>query len=32
MKEDIDLLKYEKQLKKEGYKYIGGTDEAGRGP
>lgn len=30
--ENIDLLKYEKELKKEGYKHIGGTDEAGRGP
>ena len=30
--ETIDNWKYEKELKKEGYKYIGGTDEAGRGP
>ncbi|MBE6155665.1 MAG: ribonuclease HII [Firmicutes bacterium] len=28
----IDLLQYEKQLYKEGYKYIAGCDEAGRGP
>ena len=28
----IDNWKYENELKKEGYKYIGGTDEAGRGP
>lgn len=29
---EIDLKKYEKELYKEGYKYIAGTDEAGRGP
>lgn len=28
----IDLLKYEKNLYKKGYKLIAGTDEAGRGP
>lgn len=28
----IDLLAYEKELYKEGYEYICGTDEAGRGP
>ncbi len=28
----IDLWKYEKELFKEGINYIGGTDEAGRGP
>ena len=28
----IDLLEYEKTLYKEGYKYIAGCDEAGRGP
>ena len=27
-----ELLKYENELKKENYKIIGGTDEAGRGP
>lgn len=27
-----NLLKYENDLKKEGFKIIGGTDEAGRGP
>lgn len=27
-----DLLKYEKNLYKKGYKLIAGTDEAGRGP
>ena len=30
--EDLDLLKYEKELYKEGYELIAGTDEAGRGP
>ena len=30
--EELDLLKYEKELYKEGYKLIAGTDEAGRGP
>lgn len=29
---EVDLLKYEKKLYKQGYKYIAGTDEAGRGP
>lgn len=29
---EIDLLKYEKELYKKGYKYIAGTDEVGRGP
>ncbi len=28
----IDLWKYEQDLFKEGINYIGGTDEAGRGP
>lgn len=28
----IDNWKYEKELYKEGYKYIGGVDEVGRGP
>ena len=28
----MDLWEYEKQLNKEGYNYIGGCDEAGRGP
>lgn len=31
-KEIIDLYAYEKKLYNEGYNYIGGTDEAGRGP
>lgn len=30
--EKINLLEYENEYKKQGYKYIGGTDEAGRGP
>ncbi len=30
--EQIDLWHYEKELYEQGYKYIGGTDEAGRGP
>lgn len=30
--EKIDLYAYEKELYSEGYNYIGGTDEAGRGP
>lgn len=30
--EAIDNYKYEKEIKKEGYKVIVGTDEAGRGP
>ena len=29
---EINLLKYEKNLYKKGYKLIAGTDEAGRGP
>ncbi len=28
----IDLLAYEKELYSEGYEFIAGTDEAGRGP
>lgn len=28
----IDLWKYEKELYKQGYKFIGGVDEVGRGP
>ena len=28
----MDLWKYEKDLYKQGYKYIGGVDEVGRGP
>lgn len=28
----IDLLAFEKELYKEGYEFIAGTDEAGRGP
>jgi len=31
-KEVIDLKKYEKEIYKEGIKYIGGIDEVGRGP
>ncbi len=31
-KKDIDLLKYEKELYKEGITLIGGVDEVGRGP
>ena len=31
-KEVVDLLVYEKELYKEGYHLICGTDEAGRGP
>jgi len=30
--EQIDLLKYEKELYKKGIKLIAGTDEVGRGP
>ena len=30
--QEIDLYKYEKELYKEGIKYIGGVDEVGRGP
>ena len=29
---DVDLWKYEKELYQEGYNYIGGVDEVGRGP
>ena len=29
---EVDLLAYEKELYKKGYKYICGTDEVGRGP
>lgn len=29
---EVDLLKYEKELYKEGYNLIAGTDEVGRGP
>ena len=29
---EVDLLKYEKELYKKGYKLIAGTDEVGRGP
>lgn len=32
MIEEIDLLKYEKELYDLGYNLIGGTDEVGRGP
>lgn len=32
MKESIDLYKYENEYLSQGYKYIAGTDEAGRGP
>ncbi len=32
MPEVIDLYKYENELRKKNYKYIVGTDEAGRGP
>ena len=30
--QEIDLYKFENELKKKNYKYIVGTDEAGRGP
>ena len=30
--ENIDLLRFEKELYSEGYELIGGVDEAGRGP
>ncbi len=30
--EQIDLWHYEKELYEQGYQFIGGTDEAGRGP
>lgn len=29
---DIDVWAYEKELSSEGYKFIGGVDEVGRGP
>lgn len=29
---EYDMYEYENKLKKEGYKYIAGTDEVGRGP
>lgn len=29
---EVDLLHYEKELYKEGFKFIAGTDEVGRGP
>lgn len=29
---DVDLWQYEKELYQEGYNYIGGVDEVGRGP
>ena len=32
IKEDVDLYKYENDLKSKGYNIIGGCDEAGRGP
>ena len=28
----IDWLLYEKSLREEGYRLVGGVDEAGRGP
>ena len=31
-KEAVDWLAYERSLKEEGYRLIGGLDEAGRGP
>ncbi len=31
-KEIVDLWSYERELYCQGYQYIGGTDEAGRGP
>lgn len=31
-KDAVDMLKYEKELYEEGYSFICGTDEAGRGP
>ena len=30
--EEVDLLKYEKELYEKGINLIAGTDEAGRGP
>ncbi len=32
MKSDVDMLKYEKELLAQGYRYIAGVDEVGRGP
>ena len=32
MKIQYDLYEYERNLKNKGYKFIAGTDEAGRGP
>lgn len=32
IEEQVDLWHYEKELYMQGYEYIGGTDEAGRGP
>lgn len=32
MKEEINKLEYELQLKNQGYKFIAGIDEVGRGP
>ena len=32
MENTIDLLKYEREYLAKGYKYIAGSDEAGRGP
>lgn len=32
MKQEIDMFFYENELKRKNIKYIGGTDEAGRGP
>lgn len=32
MKTDVDMLKYEKELLAQGYRYIAGVDEVGRGP
>ena len=31
-KDNIDLLKYEKELYSQGIKFIAGVDEVGRGP
>ena len=30
--EEVDLLKYEKELYNDGYTLIAGVDEVGRGP
>lgn len=32
MKQDIDTLRFEKKFMEQGYVYIAGIDEAGRGP